>query len=93
MTKLPKIVAVINIAAGALMIVLGVATYYLVQRELADEKDKRALITPRPSLSRFRRHVASTGANRREPDAHAVGDVELHDRFGEAPEVFLVDVV
>ena len=34
MTKLPKIVAVINIAAGALMIVLGVATYYLVQREL-----------------------------------------------------------
>ena len=38
MTKLPKIVAIINIAAGALMIVLGVATYYVVQRELADEK-------------------------------------------------------
>jgi hypothetical protein len=37
MSKMPKIVAVINIAAGALMIVLGVATYYLVQRELADE--------------------------------------------------------
>jgi hypothetical protein len=37
MTKLPKIVAVINIAAGALMIVLGVATYYIVQRELSDE--------------------------------------------------------
>ena len=37
MTKLPKIVAIVNIAAGALMIVLGVATYYLVQRELADE--------------------------------------------------------
>ena len=37
MTKLPKIVAIINIAAGALMIVLGVATYYLVHRELADE--------------------------------------------------------
>jgi hypothetical protein len=37
MTKLPKIVAIINIAAGALMIVLGVATYFLVQRELADE--------------------------------------------------------
>ena len=35
--KLPKIVAVINIAAGALMIVLGVASYYLVHRELADE--------------------------------------------------------
>jgi len=37
MTKLPKIVAIINIAAGALMIVLGVASYYLVHRELADE--------------------------------------------------------
>jgi hypothetical protein len=37
MTKLPKIVAVINIAVGALMIVLGVASYYLVHRELADE--------------------------------------------------------
>ncbi len=37
MTKLPKIVAIINIAAGALMIVLGVTTYFLVQRELADE--------------------------------------------------------
>jgi hypothetical protein len=38
MTKLPKIVAIINIAAGALMVVLGVTTYFLVQRELADEK-------------------------------------------------------
>ena len=37
MTKLPKIVAIINIAAGALMIVLGVGAYYLVQRELSDE--------------------------------------------------------
>ena len=37
MTKLPKIVAIVNIAAGALMIVLGVTTYFLVQRELADE--------------------------------------------------------
>src|SRR3954452_17645013 len=37
MTKLPKIVAIVNIAAGALMIVLGVASYYLVHRELADE--------------------------------------------------------
>jgi hypothetical protein len=37
MTKLPKIVAIINIAAGALMIVLGVGAYYLVHRELADE--------------------------------------------------------
>jgi len=37
MKKLPKIVAIINIAAGALMIVVGVASYYLVHRELADE--------------------------------------------------------
>ena len=37
MTKLPKVVAVINIAAGALMIVLGVGAYYVVHRELADE--------------------------------------------------------
>jgi hypothetical protein len=37
MTKLPRIVAIVNIAAGALMIVLGVATYFLVQRELSDE--------------------------------------------------------
>lgn len=37
MTKLPKIVAIVNIAAGALMVVLGVASYYLVQRELSDE--------------------------------------------------------
>src|SRR5262245_8846119 len=36
--KLPKIVAIINIAAGALMIVVGAATYFLVQRELSDEK-------------------------------------------------------
>jgi hypothetical protein len=37
MSKLPKIVAIINVAAGALMIVLGVGTYYIVQRELSDE--------------------------------------------------------
>ena len=37
MSKLPKIVAVFNIVAGALMIVLGVGAYFLVQRELSEE--------------------------------------------------------
>ena len=37
MSKMPKIVAIISIAAGAIMIVLGVVTYYVVHRELADE--------------------------------------------------------
>jgi hypothetical protein len=37
MTKMPKIVAIINIVAGVVLIVLGVGTYYIVQRELADE--------------------------------------------------------
>jgi hypothetical protein len=38
MSKLPKLVAWINIVVGALMIVIGGASYYLVHRELADEK-------------------------------------------------------
>src|SRR5215211_6024251 len=37
MSKMPRIVAIISIAAGAIMIVLGVVTYYVVHRELADE--------------------------------------------------------
>ena len=37
MSKLPRIVAIISIVAGAIMIVLGVVTYYVVHRELADE--------------------------------------------------------
>src|SRR5207248_1776433 len=37
MTKLPRIVAIVSIVAGAIMIVLGVVTYYVVHRELADE--------------------------------------------------------
>ena len=37
MSKMPRIVAIISIAAGAVMIVLGVVTYYVVHRELADE--------------------------------------------------------
>lgn len=37
MAKLPRIVAIISIVAGAIMIVLGGVTYYIVHRELADE--------------------------------------------------------
>ena len=37
MTKMPRIVAIISIVAGAIMIVLGVVTYYIVHRELSDE--------------------------------------------------------
>src|SRR5262245_50841779 len=37
MTKLPRIVAIINIVAGVIMIVLGAVTYYVVHRELSDE--------------------------------------------------------
>jgi len=37
MTKLPKIVAIITMVAGAIMVVVGATTYYLVQRELSDE--------------------------------------------------------
>jgi cytochrome c biogenesis protein CcdA len=38
MTKLPRIVAFISVVAGVIMIVAGVATWFLVQRELKDEK-------------------------------------------------------
>ena len=37
MTKMPRIVAIISLVAGAIMVVLGVVTYYIVHRELADE--------------------------------------------------------
>lgn len=37
MNKLPKIVAIITMVAGAIMVVVGATTYYLVQRELSDE--------------------------------------------------------
>jgi hypothetical protein len=37
MPKLPRVVAIIAIVAGGIMIPLGVATWFLVQRELADE--------------------------------------------------------
>ena len=37
MTKMPKIVAIVNIVAGVIMVVAGVVTYYIVHRELADE--------------------------------------------------------
>jgi hypothetical protein len=35
--RLPKIVAIITMAAGVVMIVVGVTTFLLVQRELSDE--------------------------------------------------------
>jgi hypothetical protein len=38
MNKLPKILSIVMIVAGGLMIVVGSFTYYLVHRELADEK-------------------------------------------------------
>jgi hypothetical protein len=37
MARLPRIVAIISIVAGAIMIVAGGITYYIVHRELADE--------------------------------------------------------
>jgi hypothetical protein len=37
MSKLPRIVAIFSIAAGALMIVVGITAYFLVQRELSEE--------------------------------------------------------
>ncbi len=37
MAKLPRIVAVVLVVVGALLIVAGSTTYYLVHRELADE--------------------------------------------------------
>src|SRR5204862_7187816 len=36
-SKLPRIVAIILMAAGVIMIVAGSVTYYIVHRELADE--------------------------------------------------------
>jgi hypothetical protein len=38
MAKLPRIVAIVSIVAGAFLIVAGTVTYGLVHRELADEK-------------------------------------------------------
>jgi hypothetical protein len=38
MAKLPRIVAIISIVAGVVMIVAGGVTYYIVHRELSDEK-------------------------------------------------------
>ena len=37
MSKLPKIVAIITMVSGVIMVVVGVTTYLLVQRELSDE--------------------------------------------------------
>jgi hypothetical protein len=38
MAKLPRIVAITSIVAGIFMIAAGAVTYYVVHRELADEK-------------------------------------------------------
>ena len=38
MSKMPRIVAIVSIVAGAIMIVVGVAVYFIVQEELSDEK-------------------------------------------------------
>ena len=38
MSKMPRIVAIVSIIAGAIMIVVGVAVYFVVQEELSDEK-------------------------------------------------------
>ncbi len=37
MAKVPRIVAIISVVAGAIMIAAGAVTYYVVHRELADE--------------------------------------------------------
>lgn len=37
MSKLPKVAAIITMIAGLIMVVVGVSTFLLVQRELADE--------------------------------------------------------
>src|SRR5688572_22738443 len=38
MERMPKVVAIVSFVAGGIMIVLGLITYFVVQRELADEK-------------------------------------------------------
>jgi hypothetical protein len=38
MTRMPRIVAIISIVAGVIMIAAGAVTWYIVQRELSDEK-------------------------------------------------------
>ena len=38
MNRLPKIIAIVLIVAGGVQIVAGAITYYIVQRELSDEK-------------------------------------------------------
>ena len=37
MERMPRIVAIVSFVAGAIMIVLGLVTYFVVQRELTDE--------------------------------------------------------
>ena len=37
MSKLPRIVGIVSLVVGGILVVAGVASYFLVQRELADE--------------------------------------------------------
>jgi hypothetical protein len=37
MERMPRIVAMVSLVAGTVMVVLGLITYFVVQRELADE--------------------------------------------------------
>ena len=37
MERMPRIVAIVSFVAGGIMIVLGLVTYFVVQRELSDE--------------------------------------------------------
>jgi hypothetical protein len=53
-TKMPRTVAIVSIVAGAIRIILGGITYYIVHRELSDEhivvsQDAKPFIWP-PAL-------------------------------------------
>ena len=38
MERMPRVVAIVSFVAGGIMVVLGLVTYFVVQRELSDEK-------------------------------------------------------
>jgi hypothetical protein len=38
MSRVPRVLAIITIVAGVVLMIAGTATYFMVQRELADEK-------------------------------------------------------
>lgn len=37
MSKLPRVVGIVSLVVGAILVVAGIASYFLVQRELSDE--------------------------------------------------------